>query len=532
MKRIALVLLGAATALLALVTIRGALLRPNHSPPPPPTDIVVDTAAAAERLARAVRFPTISLSEDSDEAADDDLTTIGFAPPMPDKNATPDEKATPDAGTQPPSGFAFLALADYLAESFPHLHQVLERDSVSTYSLLYTWHGSDSTARPILLTAHLDVVPAADPDAWTHPPFSGRIADGFVWGRGTLDDKVGVLGLLEAVELLVRGGFSPTRTVYLGFGHDEEVGGQDGAVKIAERLANKTDRLEMVLDEGLAVIDGVINGLARPLATIGVAEKGYLSLELIARARGGHSSTPAADTAIGRLARAIARLESQPMPARLAGPAEDLFVTIAPELPFLQRTLFANRWLFDPLLLRVLASSPGPSATLRTTLAPTMLAAGVKDNVLPAEARAVVNTRIHPLDSIDAVEQHVRRVIDDNAIDVRRFASFASEPSTVSPTDSPGFAWIAQSIRQVYSEALVAPSLVLGGTDARHYAGLSENIYRFVPMRLTRSDIARIHGVDERISIEDYGRVVQFYAQLIRNACGSQSIQNPATQGQ
>lgn len=499
MKRIMLLSLSCMAAVLALVVARGALLRPDRSPPPPPTEIVVDTAAAAGRLARAIRFPTVS----GGPVDEGDGAQVG--------------KGAPAATT---SGHAFLALADYLAESFPHLHQVLDRETVSTYSLLYTWRGSDPSALPILLTAHLDVVPIADPSAWTHPPFSGRIADGFVWGRGTLDDKVGVLGLLEAVEVLVRGGFSPTRTIYLGFGHDEEIGGRQGAVKIAERLATEHERLEMVLDEGLAVIEGVINGLERPLATIGVAEKGYLSLELVARARGGHSSTPPADTAIGRLARALTKLEAQPMPANLAGPSEELFATIAPELPFVQRTLFANRWLFDPLLLRVLASSPGPSATLRTTLAPTMLDAGVKDNVLPAEARAVVNARIHPLDSIETVERHVRQVIDDDAIEVHHHASFASEPSAVSPTDSRGFAWITQSIRQVYAEAIVAPSLVLGGTDARHYAGLSENIYRFVPMRLTSGDIARVHGVDERISVEDYGRVVQFYAQLMRNAAG------------
>ncbi len=248
-----------------------------------------------------------------------------------------------------------------------------------------------------------------------------------------------------------------------------------------------------------------------------------MSLELIARADGGHSSTPPPLTAVGRLARAVDRLQANPMPASITGPMAHLFDHIAPELPWMTRAILANRWLFGPLLRHQLAAEPGTNATLRTTIAPTMIEGGVKPNVLPTDARAIVNFRIHPNDSIETVEAHVAHTIDDDAIEIRRY-DFASEPSAVSPIDHEGFAVIARTLREIFPDVVVAPTLTLGGTDARHYAGLTDAVYRFTPMVLGDDDLARIHGTNERLGVEAFGNAIAFYAQLIRNACGEASM--------
>ncbi len=478
----------AATALLVVATLSVALVRarllPSRQPETPPvTDVRIDTVAAAQRLAVAVTYPTIATSAD-------DIATD-----------------------------ALRDLHTFLADAYPRVTTSLERVIINEYSLLYTWRGRDSALPPALLLGHLDVVPVAPgtEDRWNHPAFAGVIDQGYVWGRGTLDDKVNVVGLLEAVEALLRDGFEPNRTIMLAFGHDEEVGGEQGAVHIATYLADRKIAPIFVLDEGMAIVAGMLPGLDAPAGLIAIAEKGYVSLELTAQAAGGHSSTPPPMTAVGRLARAIARLQERPMRASISGPMAKLFDHLAPEMPLLSRTVLANRWLFAPILRHQLAGETGTNATLRTTIAPTMIEGGVKANVLPTEARAVINFRIHPNDSIAAVEAHVRQAIDDESIDIGRHG-FASEPSPVSPIDQEGYATIARTIREIFPTAIVAPTLTLGGTDARHYAGLSERVYRFTPMVLRGEDLTRIHGTNERIGVEALGNAIAFYYQLIRNA--------------
>ncbi len=347
-------------------------------------------------------------------------------------------------------------------------------------SLLYTWKGTDATLPPVLLTSHLDVVPADVPadleppvsemlqeysrmsldpskdhgvsrvdsrgslmnesESWQHPPFSGDIADGFIWGRGTLDDKVGVVGILEAVEGLVRAGYEPRRTVYLAFGQDEEVGGELGAQKIARQLASREIRLFFVLDEGTPVVRGIVPGVEAPVALIGVAEKGYVTLVMDVKAQGGHSSSPPEHTAIGLLAQAISRLEANPFPARLDGVAERFFVEVGPEMAFSRKLLFANLWLFRPLIVKALASSPATSPLVRTTTAITQIDGGTQENVLPREARAIVNFRLLPGDTVEGLRERVREVVDDDRISIRFLnKSQALGPSDVSVVDAPPF---------------------------------------------------------------------------------------------
>jgi carboxypeptidase PM20D1 len=408
----------------------------------------------------------------------------------------------------------------YLAARFPRVHAELERELVAGHSLLYTWSPeAPSAGAPLLLLAHQDVVPAGPEAAerWTHPPFDGVVAEGYLWGRGAMDDKGSLLAILEAVEGLLRDGFRPRRPVLLAFGHDEEIGGR-GAVALAERLERAGVRPFLVLDEGLAIAEGLMPGVERPVALVGVSEKGYLSLVLRATGEGGHSSAPPRQTAVDVLARALQRLRDRPLPAGIDGPVEELFTTLAAEMPFDRRLVLANLWLFEPLVVRELAARPATDALLRTTTAPTMLSGSVKDNVLPTEATAVVNFRLHPRDTADAVAEHVRRAVNDPRVEVEVYGGFASEASPVSPTTGPAWELLAGTVARVAPEAVVAPSLVLGGTDARHYAGLTPHVYRFAPVTVGPGDLERVHGVDERLSLEDYGRMVRFYRALIEGA--------------
>jgi carboxypeptidase PM20D1 len=448
---------------------------------------VAITGRAAERLAGSVRIPTIS-------------------------HADP---AAFDAG-------AFRALHAYLQTEFPLVHARLRRETVATHSLLYTWPGSDPSLKPILLAGHLDVVPVeADTEAkWQEAPFSGRIAGGFIWGRGVIDNKSAVLGTMEAIEMLLGAGFRPARTVYLAYGHDEEVGGTRGAREIAALLKRRGVELEMVLDEGGVIGDGVLPGVPAPTALVGIAEKGFLSVELTTRAAGGHSSLPPRQSAIGVLSAAVARLEANPMPARLEDPTRQLFERVGPEFPFAQRAVFANLWATRPLVMRKLEGSPTTSAMVRTTTAVTIFQAGTKENVLPSRARAVVNFRILPGDSVAGVLAHVRRVVDDPRVEVRPAAGFSAEPSAVSSTDSESFRTLERTIRSVAPDAVVAPYQVVVVTDARYYDEMSTSVFRFLPLRLAPRDLERMHGTDERLAVRDYENAIRFYRQLVVNAAG------------
>jgi carboxypeptidase PM20D1 len=471
--------------LVAFLLIRAARFPSRQITAGAADPIQLDEEALAERLAQALRFRTVSYQDwESFE------------------------------------GEPFLALHEYLESSFPRVHGSLTREVVADYSLFYTWRGREEGAKPYLLMSHLDVVPV-EPGTegnWTWPPFEGRIAEGFVWGRGAMDVKCGVLGILEAVEMLLEQGFQPRRTVYLAFGHDEEVGGSMGAAKIAGLLRSRGVELEYVLDEGGGVGQGLLASIPVPVAMVGIGEKGNLSLEFSVEGMEGHSAIPPKHTAIGLLSTAVHRLERRPLPASLVGPTRQTFAYTGPELPFLLKLVMANLWLFGPLVKRQMARSPTQNAIIRTTTAPTIFEAGVKENVLPSKARVVVNFRILPGDSVASVTEHVRRAIGDPRIKVEPLSTMKKEPSPVSPTDSAGFERLQRTIAQFFPGAVVAPYLVIGGTDARHYAGISEGVYRFSPLELEPADLGRIHGTDERISVTDYARSVRFFVQFIRDS--------------
>lgn len=483
-KKILLVLTVAVVLLVSVLLVRTLRFNSKQIQVEPIQAVSVDENNVAQHLAQALGFQTVSYQAAAQTKVEE-----------------------------------FLALHKYLEQTFPRTHATLSKELVNNYSLLYTWKGRQPALKPILLMGHQDVVPV-EPETlakWEQPPFEGRIANGYVWGRGAMDDKFTVLGLLEAIELLLGQGWQPERTIYLAFGHDEEVGGAAGATKIAELLRQRNVELEYVLDEGLAITDGIVPNLGKPVALIGIAEKGIVSVELVAEVAGGHSSAPPPQTAIGLLSVAISRLEEHQMPASIDGVTRQMFEYLGPEMPLGSRLVMANLWLFKPLVERKLAASPSTNSSIRTTTAPTIIEGGLKENVLPNRARAVVNFRIRPGDSIESVLSHVRETVNEPHIKVNKFGTL-SEPSPVSSIDALGFQVIQRTIRQSFPEALVAPALVTGATDSRHYVNLTKNIYRFAPMRLGQQDLARVHGINERVSVADYAGGVRFYYQLIKNS--------------
>jgi carboxypeptidase PM20D1 len=353
MKRF-LAALGVAVVLVAATTVVRAVRFTPHRTPVASATTLEPLPGAVDRLAGAIRIPSVS----------------------------PTDSAQRDST-------AFRMMHAHVAHSFPRVHAALRREVVGRDALLYTWMGSDTTLPPVVLMGHIDVVPVepGTEQRWTHPPFSGAIADEYVWGRGTLDNKATVLGVLEASEALLAQGFAPRRTVYLAFGADEEVGGQRGAAVIAALLRSRRVHPYFVVDEGGAVIAGVAPGVRAPVALVGIAEKGFTSVELIVRAEGGHSSMPPRSTAAGVLARAITRLEENPFPGGIRGAVAQQLDAFGREMSFGRRVIFANRWLFDGAIKRQLATSPATDAMLRTTTAVTMLEGSPKDNVLPSQAR-------------------------------------------------------------------------------------------------------------------------------------------------
>ena len=480
-----LVLLALAAAL-AVNTWRHPSRQVTVAPAPPLQQL--DTQAAAQRLAGAIRIRTVSALDD------------------------------PAANNS-----EFDKLHSYLQQNFPKLHATLQREVVGQHALLYTWKGSDPAAKPVALMAHQDMVPIAPgtEKAWSVDPFGSDIKDGFVWGRGTLDNKGNLLAQMEAVELLVGQGFQPRQTVYFVMGDDEEVSGLRGALPIAELLKSRGIRLDWVLDEGLLVLDGVLPGLTKPAALIGLAEKGYGTFFLSLDTAPGHSSMPPAHSAIGQMSAALARLEATPMPGGIRGIAGDMFGTLAPEMSGFNRVMLSNLWLTGPLVQGQLEKSPSSNAMLRTTTALTIVRAGNKDNVLPGRAEAAVNFRILPGDTIDSVEAHLKKALGNDAIQVKRYPG-NSEPSPVSPTDGAGYRSIEHTVRQVFPEAVVAPGLMTAATDSRHFSLVSDAVYRFSPIRVTGEDLSRFHGNNERVSIAGYADMIRFYHQLLRNTAQPQ----------
>lgn len=414
----------------------------------------------------------------------------------------------------------FVRMGSYLELTYPSLHKSLELTKFEGGSRIYRWAGSDPKAAPIVLLAHMDVVPVEEGTLakWEHPPFAGDVADNYIWGRGAMDDKLGVIASLEAVDSLLKEGFVPRRDVYLAFGHDEEVGGQHGALVLAaylkDEFAARGLRPELILDEGGVIVEGALPGIEEPVALIGITEKGYISMRLSVELAGGHSSMPAREGSIGVLATALAAVQDAPMPKRLEAAPRAMLERLAPATNFGTRLVVRNLWLFESVLLVGMSAKPGPAATIRTTTALTIVKAGTKDNVLPSRAEATVNFRVLPGDDEASIRAHLHKVIADDRVKIETISNWGSSPT--SDPKSEAFAQVEGAIGDAFGVRLVAPYMVVGGTDARHYADLSDAVLRFLPIHFTGdADRKRIHGSNERILVEDAKRAVWFYRRVI-----------------
>jgi carboxypeptidase PM20D1 len=440
----------------------------------------IDVAAAAEHLAQAIRFATVSLVSPEDDPA-----------PFTDFHA-------------------------WMQTTYPTFHAVAIREEIGL-SLLYTWRGSDPGQPPIVLLAHQDVVPTPEDtlDDWSVDPFAGVIQDEAVWGRGAIDDKGSLVAILEALEFLAAQGRQPERTILIAFGHDEEIGGRNGAAVIAQTLAQRGVRAWFVLDEGMAAIEEhPLTG--RPATLIGIGERGFANLVIEARGQPGHSSTPPPETAVSLVAEAVDRIHAMPIERSLeGGPGLDMMRALSPDLSFTTRMAVANEWLFGPLLRRQVADSPAALALLGTTAAPTIIEGGSRANVLPGEARATINFRLHPRDNLDGLLARARAAAGEHEGLSIAWDASPLEATPVSSTTSASYTLLAAVAQATIPDARVAPALMLGGADARHYQDVAQDVYRFQPMVFSETDLETIHGLNERLTIANLERSVRFYIGLI-----------------
>ncbi|XP_027876770.1 N-fatty-acyl-amino acid synthase/hydrolase PM20D1.2 isoform X2 [Xiphophorus couchianus] len=401
---------------------------------------------------------------------------------------------------------------------------VVHHELVANYSHLFRVQGSQPDLVPYLLLAHIDVVPAKESDGWEAPPFSAEEIDDFIYGRGTIDDKCSVMGILQALEYLLIRGYAPRRGFYIGFGHDEEIRGFHGAKNIVHVMKERGVKLLFVLDEGLAILDGVISGLDGPAALIGVSEKGSANVKLSVTMAPGHSSMPPRESSIGILAAAVKRLEENPMPRLFGhGPERETFEHLAHKFGVPLKFIMSNLWLFSPLLGRVLERKPDTNAFVRTTTAVTMFNAGVKVNIIPSLAEAYVNLRIHSAQTLQEVLDFIHDTVGDQRVKIELIDGFDPLPVSSSDERSFGFQIIKKTVLDMFPTLTVAPGICVGNTDSRHFKDLTNDIYRFAPVWFKPGDAQRFHGINERISKKNYEELVVFYFNLFQN-CDIQKL--------
>ena len=461
-------------------------------------EVKVDLEGAAQRLSQAVQFPTISNQDRSDF----------------------DEEA-------------FKNYHDFLVESYPLVHKTLKRELVGDprpYSLIYTWEGKDPSLAPAVFMAHQDVVPIAEEsrDQWEVEPFSGEIKDGYIWGRGSLDDKNQIHAILEATEMKIKEGFQPERTILFVFGHDEEVGGPEGAKHAADIVEQRYDKIAFVIDESAPLVPGIFPGIRENTALIGIAQKGFVSLEIAINGIGGHSSQPAGESNIVALAKAVEKVEAAQFPYKIHDAVRYQYRFMGPELPEDQQPMYKavaygkNDSISDleQKFIDVMSQNQVTRAMLHTTTAVTMFNAGIKDNVLPPAATAVVNFRPMPGDTPEVIIEHVKKAIGDERITVRDIS--ASTPATnVADPNGEGYKMLEKTIRQTWgNDLIVSPFFVIGGSDSKHFQArdFAPDVYTITALQLESvKEFEGFHGVNERILVDEYGRSIGFFYKLMDN---------------
>ena len=441
---------------------------------------------AVQRLVKAIRIPTIS--EDANKASDN----------------------------------PFDQFKAYLPEAFPEVYKTMDTLSINKYGLLLRWKGKDASRNPILFLAHYDVVPvvgyenAEQPVAgWDYPPFSGAVGDGRIYGRGTLDVKSMLLAQLEAANALLIDSFQPEQDIWFAYGFDEEIGGERGAHKMAEYFKEKNITFDAVYDEGSMVIAPGIAGISRPLALVGVAEKGFCTLNITVKGMGGHSSMPPRKSSLVLAAEIIEKLNSKQLPADIIPPVASFLDHVGGSMAFVSRMAIANQWLLEKPLLKVLEQNPATNALIRTTTAVTMAKGSDAPNVLSSSAGITVNFRILTGQSVEMVMNHIKDICADYDVDIQ--LESAREPSNLSSEDTRAFRAIKNSITKLYPEASVASYITLTATDAQKYEAVSKNVYRLMPVLINEYEQRTIHNENEYISLENYGKMTAYYKDIMQS---------------
>lgn len=404
----------------------------------------------------------------------------------------------------------------FLEQSYPLIHQQLNRTIIKDYSYVYEWKGTDTSLLPIILMGHYDVVPV-EPSAvklWTVKPFGGELKDSVIWGRGAVDDKAAVISILEATENLLKKEFKPVRTFLLCFGHNEESTGT-GAIAIVDYLQKRHIRADMVIDEGGEINTGKIKDVQRPIAMIGVAEKGYVTFELAVQKPGGHSSKPDKETAIDILVKALYKLRTVQMPVTLTEPLKEYFHRISGSSDnFFNKMALNNLWLFKSTVQNTLGGSPEGDAMQRTTIVPTILESGIRENVIPTNAKAIVNSRILTGETTREVKEFIKNTIDDNRVTITIKGDFNTEPSPLTDLNSPAFKRMEEAVYQTLDDVIPVPYVMLGASDSRNYRAISNGVINFTPLINSKG----FHGIDERLPVKDFQRSINFFASIIKES--------------
>ena len=471
------ILLGLFVAFLAVILVRAALFQPKQQPAISQEAVEFDRQAAIDALGQLIRCKTVSYS---DHSLEDDAE--------------------------------FEKMIALLPGLYPHVFRVCSFDRMPDRGLLFRWPGK-STGDPAVMMAHYDVVPVNE-ESWTKPPFEAIIADGCMWGRGTLDTKATFNGVLSAANTLIGTGFQPEHDVYFAFSGGEEVNGP-GAAHIVDWFAEKGIEPAMVVDEGGAVVENVFPGVKAPCGLIGIAEKGMMNAQFKTVSAGGHASAPKPHTPVGVLSRACTRLESHPFKAHITKPVAEMFDTLGRHSTFLYRLIFANMWCFGWVIDLLGRLSGGEmNALVRTTVAFTQMEGSSARNVIPPEARMVANMRLNPEESVASALDYLRKTVGDETVEVSALESF--EPSRISRTDCEGWDKVAATVAETWPGCIVSPYLMVQCSDSRHYGKISDKVYRFSAMDLTSAERATIHGNDEKIRLECIGKAVEFYIRLMK----------------
>jgi carboxypeptidase PM20D1 len=409
---------------------------------------------------------------------------------------------------------AFIGFQQFMVQTYPLTFAQLGLERVNKLGLILHWKGKSAKAKPIILMAHQDVVPAEEAtlNKWDVAPFSGAIKNNMIYGRGAIDDKGSLIAILESVELLLKQGFIPETDIYLVFGHDEEASGLKGAKPMAQLFKDRKISPSFVLDEGGIITEYKVPGLTKTASVVGIAEKGYQTLTLKINIPGSHSSMPEKQTAIDEMAKAVVKLKENPFPVEFGTTVQNFLDYVGPEMPFVTKMAMANRWLFNPIIANTYSKTAAGNATIRTSMATTIFNAGIKENIIPGEAQATVNFRTQPGTTQKDVIDYVKKVIADDRIQIIPKGE-GNEPKQVANVDDESFQYLQKTISTIKKGMIVAPYLALGASDGRYFGELTSQVFRFIPF----PDPEGFHGVNERIKIEDFKRGIGFYYDLIKN---------------